>query len=380
MYDANSDLSKDWFVSYYFLKPIELQKANEPQYQRFKIFDSINSIKSLRERRSQLKIVYQALSELLEEGFSPFAKFQQHKLSKFNICECIEEYLKNVEGELKPKTYKLYKGRLNFFKNYLQNVGLGNIDISDLTKQDIFDFVKYFQTEKSWSNKTYNHYLQAIHTFLQYYIDNYEGYLENNVCGKVKKLQVFKKGNRPFSNASFKKTLEWLKDNDPYLYNFCRFIYYSCMRPEAELRLLQIMHIDLQGRKIMVPCNNSKSKITQYIPIDDEFYEVIKSMRLERFNPNYFVFGLKDAPAEKPVCERYFRKRFNKVHKHVFIEDLVTMYSFKHTRCIHLVEDGEKLHNIIKITRHRTLVELMDYLKDMGVILGDEVKFKSRSI
>jgi len=45
-----------------------------------------------------------------------------------------------------------------------------------------------------------------------------------------------------------------------------------------------------------------------------------------------------------------------------------------------LVEDGEKLHNIIKITRHQTLAELMDYLKDMGVILGDEVRIKIRSI
>ena len=77
----------------------------------------------------------------------------------------------------------------------------------------------------------------------------------------------------------------------------------------------------------------------------------------------------------------YFRKKFIPIKKALNIQSKEqTLFSFKHTRCIHLVEDGERLHNIIKLTRHKTLAELMDYLKDMGVILGDEIRLKSRSI
>ena len=379
-YDAGGDISKDWFVSYYFLKPKELQKANEPVYQRFKVFESINSIKTVKGRFAQLKRMEAALKDLLESGFSPFQRFEYRSAGKYDISECIHIYLQEVKPDLKKRSYDLYNGRLNFFKAYLEEIGRADIDLSDLSKQMIFDFVKKYQIERKWSNKTYNHYLQAIGTFLQYFVDNYDGYLTENVCDKIKRLQVYKRGNRPFTNSSFKKSLEWMRDNDYFMYQFCRFIYYSCMRPDAELRLLQIKHIDLVGRKIMVPHGNAKSKITQYIPIDDEFYEIIAEMNLDKYNRDRYVFGLKEQPQPKPVSEKYFRKRFLKVRANVRIEEHVTMYSYKHTRCIHLVEDGEKLHNIIKITRHKTLAELMDYLKDMGVILGDDVRLKSRRI
>ena len=381
IYDAEGDLSKEWYVSFYFLKPVELQKAGSSLYKRFKIFESINTFKTVRSRRNQIKVVYNSIKELLENGFNPFTQFKYSKITgKYSISQCIDEYLERVKPDLKPKSYKLYDGRLKLFKVFLEESNLGDMDISHLTKQHIFDFVKINQLQRKWSNKTYNHYLQAINTFLQYYIDNFDGYLKENVCSKVKKFQVQKRGNRPFRNNTFKNVLDWLKEKDWFMYQFCRFIYYSCMRPDAELRLLQIKHIDLIGRKIVVPSTNSKSKITQYIPIDEEFFGIIREMNLEKYDREYFVFGLNDGPAEKPVSEKYFRKRFMKVRRYVYIDEHVTMYSFKHTRCIHLVEDGEKLHNIIKLTRHKTLVELMDYLKDMGVILGDEVKLKSRSI
>lgn len=152
------------------------------------------------------------------------------------------------------------------------------------------------------------------------------------------------------------------------------------MRPDAELRLLRIGDIDLQRRLIQVPSENSKRNKTQYIPIDDEFLNILLDMNLDRFNKYDYVFSIDGKPGEKPAYESYFRKQFIPVKKALDINNGETLYSFKHTRCIHLVEDGEKLHNIIKLTRHKTLAELMDYLKDMGVILGDEIKLKSRSI
>lgn len=382
-YDAGGDITKEWFVHYHFLIPKELQKPNGKKYERFKVYNTINSIHNKKERLQQLKFVKDSIKELLEAGFNPFQEFSyadnsQH--GKYNICNCIDEYLIFAKASLKKNTYKPYEDRLSLFKSYLTEQAIDHKRIDQVSKDNIFDFVTTFKANRKWSNKTYNHYLQAINTMLQFFLDNKDGYLIENVCSKIKRLGFQKKGNLPFNNVIFKKMLDFMKENNPNLYQFSRFIYYSCMRPDAELRLLRVGDIDLHRRLIQVPSENSKRNKTQYIPIDDEFLNILLGMNLDRFSKYDYVFSIEGTPGEKPVYESYFRKQFIPVKKALDINNGETLYSFKHTRCIHLVEDGEKLHNIIKLTRHKTLAELMDYLKDMGVILGDEVRLKSRSI
>lgn len=382
-YDAGGDLTKEWFVSYHYLIPEHLQKPNGKKYERFKVFNTINSIHTKKERLSQLKIVKKAITELLEAGYNPYEKFKysdQYSNEKYNILKCIDDYLDFVKSTLKKNTFEPYFDRLNNFKLYLSDKGIDHKRIDQISKDNIFDFVNTFKAARNWSNKTYNHYLQAINTFLQFYLDNKDGYLNENVCIKIKRLPVQKKGNSPFNNTQFTKVLEYMRENSPYLYQFSRFIYYSCMRPDAELRLLKVGDIDLHRRLIQVPAENSKRNKTQYIPIDDEFLNILLEMNLDRYNRYDYLFTKEEVPGPIPVYESYFRKKFVPIKKLLGINNGETLYSFKHTRCIHLVEDGEKLHNIIKITRHKTLAELMDYLKDMGVILGDEVRLKTRAI
>lgn len=381
-YDANGDMSKEWFVSYHFLIPEKLRTKGK-LYERFKVFNTINSIHTKKERKAQLKVVKSSITELLESGFNPYEQFSYANASnsdKYNICRCIDDYLAFAKTTLKKNTFEVYEDRLILFKQHLSDIEISHYRIDQIGKEHIFEFVTTYKASRSWSNKTYNHYLQAINTFLQFYVDNRDGYIKENICTRIKRLEVYKKGNTPFNNTLFGSCLGWMKDNDPYLYQFSRFIYYSCMRPDAELRLLRICDIDIYRRLIQVPSDNSKKKKTQYIPIDDEFMNIIRNLDLDRYDKSFYIFTVNGTPGPKPIYESFFRKRFIPAKKACGLDSGETLYSFKHTRCIHLVEDGEKLHNIIKLTRHKTLAELMDYLKDMGVILGDEVKLKSRSI
>ena len=41
-YDAGGDLSKEWFVKYHYLKPRQLWKGSEPEYERFRVSKTIN--------------------------------------------------------------------------------------------------------------------------------------------------------------------------------------------------------------------------------------------------------------------------------------------------------------------------------------------------
>ncbi|WP_256013096.1 tyrosine-type recombinase/integrase [Desertivirga xinjiangensis] len=382
-YDAGGDISKEWFVQYHYLKPEALQRPDEPLYERFKVGSTINCLHTIPERKKQLRIVLKTMKQLLEAGFNPYQAYRAAdnvQYQGYNICRCIDKYLSEVEPDLRIGTFRKYKERLGFFKMWLESKSLENLMIFHITKQHIFEFLKSKQLTERWSNKTYNHYLQAIHTFFEHIISNYDDFVNVNPCEKLKRLQITRKGNRPLDNQSFSEVLQHCKENEPYLYQFQRFIYYTCFRPDAELRLLKISDIDLIDRKIAVPANHAKSKIRQYIPIDDSLFEILTEMNLEQYPRHYFLFGKAGRPGELAVYQKYFNKLFRKVKKDLKIDVEITLYAFKHTRVIHMVQDGEKLPNIIKLTRHRTLAELMDYLKDMGVIIGEEVNLKSRRI
>src|SRR5699024_10315265 len=158
-------------------------------------------------------------------------RVQDHvEYAGYNICSCIVKYLASIDGDLKPHTIRIYKNRLGYLKLWLESNGHDNLLIFDVTKQHVFEFLKHRQITAKLSNKTFNHHLQAISTFFQYYIDNYDDYLKENPCNEIKRLQATKNGNRPMDNYDFPRILDHVKKKDPFLFQFCRFIYYTCMR------------------------------------------------------------------------------------------------------------------------------------------------------
>ncbi|WP_147387904.1 tyrosine-type recombinase/integrase [Pelobium manganitolerans] len=382
-YEAGGDITKEWFVKYQFLIPDQLRKPGKSDWKRFKIYNGINCLHTKTERRKKMAIIKQGIRKLLAGGFNPFLEFDLCQDATYKdraLLSCIDTYLEEIRSNVKASTYDKYRSNLLLFRKWLTDTEQGCTLIYNTGKEVVHSFLKHHQKERQWSNKTYNHYLNSIHAFFQYYIDNFDNYVEKNPCRTLKRLEVTKKGNRPFDNYEFKTVLDYLKKNSSPLYDFCRFTYYSCMRPNAEARLIQICDIDLVSRRIRIGSDITKGKTTQVIPIDSCFLDFLKEIKIERYPRHYYLFGPKGVPGETPVHERYFGDMFALVKKKLKIHEDVTLYAFKHTRAIHMVEDGEKLFNVIKFTRHKSLANLMDYLKDMGVIVGEAKDFKSRAI
>ena len=65
-HDAKGDLTKTWYISYYFLNP----KTGE--FQRFRESGDVNRIKNAKQRKEALHNYRLAKQILLENGWSPF--------------------------------------------------------------------------------------------------------------------------------------------------------------------------------------------------------------------------------------------------------------------------------------------------------------------
>src|ERR1051325_10712736 len=66
LFDAAGDVTKRWYVEYYFLNP------HTDKYQRFRDYGGFNKIKSPEKRRVAFISLQQEINKRLVNGWSPF--------------------------------------------------------------------------------------------------------------------------------------------------------------------------------------------------------------------------------------------------------------------------------------------------------------------
>ncbi len=67
IYDAGGDLSKRWYVYYSFRNP-ETDKLER----QVPIYNKVNFFETLKERKAAIKILREAVSAILKNGYNPF--------------------------------------------------------------------------------------------------------------------------------------------------------------------------------------------------------------------------------------------------------------------------------------------------------------------
>lgn len=372
IYDAGGDMSKQWFVFYSFKNP------ETGKFQRFKIFRDINSHKLKTDRTEAAKAIRQAMSELLAEGFSPFNLFRP-ELDDFTIFNCIDTFLKSVEGGMRKKSFKKYELTLLIFKKWIGQNGFSGYHIRNIKKEHVFRFLDDFSKERNPSGKTYNFYKNTISRLFSFFLNNYEDVIFRNPVLTIESKPVTIKGNQAYSDELFEEVRAKVLENDPYLWKVCQFVYYAALRNEQELLNLKIGNINLNNMTIVLPGTVTKAKTIQGIPIYPELVPVIESIGIQGLDPDWYVFGRNNKPGPVRVGEDNFARRFRKIKEAIGLGSDYGIYSFKHTRACHMIDDGAELLEIQTLFRHTDLASTMHYLKSLGRI-SKRKKITSRKI
>lgn len=372
IYDAGGDMSKQWFVFYSYKNP------ETGKFQRFKVFRNINSFTLKGERVEAARVIKQAMSELLAEGFCPFELYRP-ELEDFTVSNCIDTFLKSIESGIRKKTFKKYELYILIFKEWITKNGMAGNHLRTVKKEHVFRFLEDISAERSPSGKTYNSYKNTVSRMFSFFLNNYEDIIFKNPALSIESKQVTVKGNQAYSDELFEEVRKTVIKEDPYLWKVCQFVYYSALRNEQELLNLKIRDINLKTMSIIVPGSISKSKSIQNIPIYPDFVPVIESMRLNGLDPDWYVFGRNDQPGPIRVGEDNFARRFREIKKKIGLGPDYGIYAFKHTRACHMVDDGAELLEIQILFRHSDLSATMHYLKSLGRI-AKRKKITSRKI
>lgn len=375
VYDGGGDLKKQWFVYYSYRNP------ETGKMQRFKHFGNINQGTTKAERYDLANLAKTGINELLADGESPFKKSEMIGDGDKNIISCIDNFLKFIEGgKLRKNTKRKYKIELTVFKEWLKTSGLFTLKIGEIKKQYIFEFVEYVKKRNIKSGKTVNHYLNDIRRFFNHYIDNYDDYLERNPASKITRDPVEERGNIAFTQEEFEAIRSYILVTDPYLWFVCQVIYYTGLRNEAEALEVKIGDFDLSNNLLFVEAWVAKNKIRQSITIYPEFMELLNTLNLSSYPPEWYLFGRNDKPGPVRVGVDNFARRFRPVKKHFGLGAEYGLYCFKSTRACHLFDDGAPIRDIQMLFRHSDLYVTMKYLKSLGRVERGRVYDKGRSI
>lgn len=371
-------------------KPARLVRSKEGEYVLFYAFDKQKgkvvrkrkflpaSLTTKEARTAYAKDLIKKLNLILEDGFyidrTKTKKIKEAKKrlevdSKLTLDEIIPKYLKyaqNIlkisEKELESKMYNL-RGFLRWCK--LKSHHIEYLD--DITYKMAQEYFDYLVEERTLASKTYNNKLGQLKSFYNTALKRKWVEKQNPFDFVERQSSDYGEKNIPFSQSQLNEIVPYLKQKDPYIWQFICFIYYAFMRP-SEIKRLKVENIDMDKKLIKINSRQSKVKKLDFLPIAAPLYEILISMELHKENPNHYLFTAEEKPGETPMSSSYTTKHFKVIKDYFGLSSNHSIYAFKHTAVCRWYEQEKDIVRIQKMCRHTTIEMTARYLKSLGLL------------
>ncbi|WP_223253714.1 site-specific integrase [Flavobacterium sp. LM5] len=292
IYDANGDLSKRWYVYYSYRNP-----ATDKLERQTHIYAGVNKFKTLKERKNAIKILAQAVENILENGYNPYEDEEINSTSNeknYSIADAVTFSLELKENILKENSYKDFRIRIKSFEKWLLANGFENRYITAVNKKTIVTFLNSVLSKTSAKNR--NNTRAVLSMFFQSLEDN--EIIPDNFVKKINVLKSNPERNKTYSSKQEVDIFNYLKNNDELMLLFIQFISYNHLRPVEVVRL-QIKDVNVKDRRLYVRAKNKAVKV-KIIP------EILLSSlpNLDKFNPRVIYLLLRELGKSGQLMKR----------------------------------------------------------------------------
>ncbi|WP_129714675.1 tyrosine-type recombinase/integrase [Pedobacter sp. SYP-B3415] len=369
--------TEKWHVWYSYRNPITLK------FERFKVYEELNYIKDHKEKEEYAKDLVTDTNVMLRMGYTPFAvdkrtetliddekiaivEAEKNKADDPQLIEAFEIFLKAKRLlNLDSDTITTYCSYISKFENYLFTTRRADIHVRDLTAGFLKDMLTWLSDHHKWNPTTYNNHLRFCGTLANWFSRKPRQWVKKDdfVISKDEELEF--KTAKPMKHQYFGATVadrvkkEMIKI--PQLEFYCKFIYYSCMRPD-EIRELVIENVDIKGRYIKI-VGKTKSRT---IPICDELAALLETLNLDQHPLSSFVIGKDGQTARIRHSEGYFARLFREyIRKPLELSENFTPYGWKHTRVVDLLNAGYSDAEVKNLTGHTDTESYDKYKRDL---------------
>ncbi|WP_396591694.1 tyrosine-type recombinase/integrase [Allomuricauda sp. R78024] len=381
------NLKARWYLYYKYEHPTLKDKHGNPLMVRQpNITMSINRYyKTKAERLQQFGVVKEVLSEMLKEGCSPYQeRLNLGSKSMEYTSEAALDYAYSLKvAGLSETSIPDYRSRLNRFKKYLGTKNLLKKSILGISKQTVNEYLNEIAKASSARNRNNTRIvLSSLFGELEH-----NEIIPKNFVEDIKVSDTNSIRYQTYPLEVLEGLFEYMKENDPLLLLFIKFVSYNFLRP-IEVCRLKVKDVSLTHKQIYFKAKNKLLK-TKIIPDI-----VIKEIKHLDFSiQNNFLFtpnGVGPWDTKETYRRGYFTDRFKKL-KEKYNKHLVekgetlqlggeyTIYSFRHTFITLLFRKFRKEYaytetcdRLMLITGHSTLDALKSYLKDIDAELPED--------
>lgn len=379
---------KKWFVEYYYRIPTEVPYTN--QWKRFKVYEDINRVKTMEHAYELLNAVRNAL----ENGFNPFEPKRKY------IKELSDPYTKKQwsinqavlhfktmwkERGIADASLAKYNRTADRFLNWCIGRGIQHEPIQVINSKHIKAYLSEAKKEGGWSNRGYNNEKDFLSTMFIFFTSDCGCTV--NPCKGISDQKTASKKHKYYDEKTFARVKEAMAKHDPYLLFACQVVYYLCIRSEKELKLFKVGNIFPERKQVLIRAEDSKTGTDRYVPMADEMLQIFKERNVFDYPADFYLFSVPaknkfvpdGIPGKNHFKPGFFSKRFSKIREKIGLDSAHTVYSFKHTRIIHLKTDGVQDADIMSLTGHTSFSAYADYLRDLGLTANpDAINKKTR--
>lgn len=369
--DKGGDLSKKWYVEYYYRVP------NESEPRKRRISEGLCK-GTAAERYANAKRIIDKVTEWLkdprlfiahpdekvkvlqdEKTTSPeadrYAAFEKATKAE-NLTS---EYLLEIKDVVRQKTYETYKSKFHYFVVWLKETGN---NILKITQQDALLFFQWLVEKRNLTKRSVGKYKQILHTFYDW-LEKKNLVWDNPIYDIPNYGRLVDCAPSVIDKSDREKLKTVIEKQDPYLWLACEIQYYCAIRPGTELRLLKVRDIDLENMTITIRQENAKNKCKETVPINKPIADFIRKLGIMNYDKDSYVFGTYNIPATTPTGKNTLRNRFNKFRDDLGIDKSVKFYSWKHTGAISMVNNGVSVWELQHHMRHSSITTTEEYIR-----------------
>jgi integrase len=220
---------------------------------------------------------------------------------------------------------------------------------------------------------TYNNYVKLGRTLFTWLVDRC--FTDSNKFEKIKKKTAGEK-NRILIAPAHRKQLLDATNLRPHYATLCMLVYSALIRPN-EIRHIQLKHIHLDDCYIEIPGENAKNHHTRRSALTPQLVERLRSMNLDRYPADYYLFGSYIEPDKDMAAESTYRSYFDKVRERLGWDARYTLYSFRDTGITEMLEAGIPNIDVMKHADHSSLDVTTIYTRHKDKSLIDKISSRA---
>lgn len=254
------------------------------------------------------------------------------------------DYLK-YEKNLSSETIKKYKYNLIIFEKYMLNK---NINLFDVTQQDIMDFITNYFKDKGVSSKTNS--ITSINNFYIYLVKDKR--IDINPCENIDRPKMKKRLPDVLTVNEVDKLLDIpLHTKEDYRDKAILEVLYATGIRISELTNLKMQDVDFANKVVRVFGKGSKERI---VPINKYalkylgMYLDIRGSFLKGKLTDYIFLNSKG----EAISRESFGLELNKIVKKQGLNKRVTPHMLRHSFATHMLNQGADLRSIQELLGH----------------------------